>query len=72
MRLPGVIGGFLTLTGFMLLVLKPVYKVPTPAQSSGVEAVAPLHEYRPIPGWVGAASSLVGVALLVGSGLRRR
>jgi hypothetical protein len=74
MQLRTALGGFLAVAGVMVLVLEPVYEAGAPAPSTEVEAAAPLHEYRVVPGWLGAAAIGLGTVLLLAPllGTRRR
>lgn len=70
MRFLTALGLFLGLFGMMVLVLRPVYRVPRGVDVRELEATAPIDEYRPIPTWLGiAAIGAGGLALVVG---RRR
>jgi len=71
MRASTAFGGFLALTGFITLVLKPVYNAGRPTQPSGVEATLPMQEIRPVPPWLGALSLGAGALLLAFSWVRR-
>lgn len=72
MRFPTALGGFLLVSGLVVLVLKPLYNAGSPIQPQGVEASVPLTDYRPIPTWVGAVGLAGGAALLAVSFMGHR
>ncbi len=64
MRFPVALGLFLLFAGFMIMVLRPVYRTGERVHQEGLEASGPVEVYRPIPPWVGTASLTTGGVLL--------
>ncbi len=64
MRFPVALGLFLLFAGFMIMVLRPVYRTGERVQQEGLEASGPVEVYRPMPPWLGLTSLATGGALL--------
>jgi hypothetical protein len=59
------LGLFLAISGAMVLVLRPVYRVPIAIDVRELETSGSTDETRPIPVWVGVVAIGVGGLLLM-------
>lgn len=70
MRFPVALGLFLLIAGFMIMVLRPVYRTGERGHQQGLEASGPVEVYRPVPPWLALVALATGGALL-GAASRR-
>lgn len=72
MRFPVALGLFLLVAGFMIMVLRPVYRTGERGRQEGLEASGPVEVYRPMPPWLGPVALATGGALLLVAAATRR